>query len=84
MVEFRQLNLAGPWPAVAAADVVLLRNVLIYFDVETKKAILERTRQTLRPAGYLFLGGAETTLNLSTAFERVEFPRSGCYRLRAH
>lgn len=82
MVEFKQLNLIEPWPALPAPDIVLLRNVLIYFDVETKRVILGRVRRLLRPDGYLFLGGAETTLNLDDSFERVPFDRAGCYRLR--
>ena len=80
MVEFRRINLAEGWPALPALDVILLRNVLIYFDVPTKKAILNRVRQVLRPDGFLFLGGAETTLNLDDAFERVPLDRAGCYR----
>ena len=64
-------------------DVVFLRNVLIYFDVETKRNILAGVRQVLPPWGYLFLGGAETTINLGAAFERVQFDKAGCYRLKA-
>jgi chemotaxis protein methyltransferase CheR len=45
--------------------------VLIYFDIPTKKAILARARQVLAPDGYLFLGGAETTLNVDERFERL-------------
>jgi chemotaxis protein methyltransferase CheR len=82
MVEFQQMNLIAPWPALPQMDVVFLRNVLIYFDVEIKRQILARVRRLLRPDGFLFLGGAETTLNLDDAFERVPFERSGCYRLR--
>lgn len=82
MIEFRQLNLIEPWPAMPSPDIVMLRNVLIYFDVDTKKAILGKVRRLLRPDGYLFLGGAETTMNLDDAFERVAFDRSGYYRLR--
>ncbi len=82
MVDFRQLNLIEPWPALPFLDVIFLRNVLIYFDVSTKKDILAKVRQVLRPDGYLFLGGAETTLNLDDAFERVDFERAGCYRLK--
>ena len=82
-VEFRQINLVGTWPALPMLDVVLLRNVLIYFDVAVKKQILARLRQVLRPNGYLFLGGAETTLYLDDAFERVPVGKTSCYRLRA-
>jgi chemotaxis protein methyltransferase CheR len=82
MVEFRQLNLIEAWPALPAMDIVLLRNVLIYFDVQTKRDILTKLHQVLRPEGYLFLGGAETTLHLDDTFERVDFERAGCYRLK--
>ena len=82
MVEYRPLNLIESWPAMPSPDIAVLRNVLIYFDVETKKVILGKIRRLLRPDGYLFLGGAETTMNLDDAFERVPFDRSGCYRLR--
>jgi len=60
----------------------MMRNVLIYFDVEMKKNILGRIRKLLRPDGYLFLGAAETTLNLDENFERMPFKQSGCYRLK--
>lgn len=81
MVDFRPLNLAGPWPAMPAFDLVFLRNVMIYFEVETKKAVLRRVARVLRPDGYLVLGGAETTLNLDDSFERVETLQSGYFRL---
>jgi chemotaxis protein methyltransferase CheR len=83
LVEFRWLNLAEPAePALPRFDVVLLRNVLIYFDQETKQRVLARVRRVLRPDGYLFLGGAETTLNVDDAFEPVQYDRATCYRLR--
>jgi chemotaxis protein methyltransferase CheR len=81
-IDFREINLANPWPNMPRMDIVMMRNVLIYFDVETKKNILGKVRQLLKPDGYLFLGAAETTLNLDEAFERVQFAQSGCYRLR--
>ena len=68
MVEFRQLNLSGEWNGLAPADVVFLRNVLIYFDTPTKTRILQRVHSQLRSHGVLILGGSETTLNLSTEF----------------
>ena len=82
MVDYRQLNLAVPFPPMAQYDVVFCRNVLIYFDMPTKKAILERIRRVLKPDGYLFLGGAETTLNLDENFARVQVDRATCYQLR--
>jgi chemotaxis protein methyltransferase CheR len=63
-------------------DLVLLRNVMIYFDVETKKDILGRVARLLRPDGYLLLGGAETTINLDDSYRRVEPIKSGYYQLQ--
>ncbi|HEY3356727.1 MAG TPA: protein-glutamate O-methyltransferase CheR [Polyangia bacterium] len=63
LVELRQLNLADPLPLLPTCDVILLRNVLIYFDLATKTAVLERVLRYLKPDGYLFLGGAEATVS---------------------
>jgi chemotaxis protein methyltransferase CheR len=82
MIEFRELNLAGPWSAMPGADLVLLRNVLIYFDVETKRKILGKVRKLLRPGGFLMLGTAETTMNLDDGFELVRSDGTTYYRLR--
>lgn len=82
MVSFRQLNLDGPLSSVPPMDVVLLRNVLIYFNTAAKRALLKRVADVLRPGGYLFLGGAETTYGLDDSYERVELGRSICYRLK--
>jgi chemotaxis protein methyltransferase CheR len=83
MIDFREMNLATPWPSVAQMDVIFLRNVLIYFDTDTKKKILGNVRRILRPDGCLFLGAAETTLNLDETFERVRLDKvGGCYRAR--
>lgn len=83
MVDFRQLNLAQSWPLFPAMDVIFMRNVLIYFDIETKKAILARLRKTLKPDGCLFLGGAETTLNLDDSFKRVQIEKTAYYQIGA-
>ena len=81
MVTFRQLNLARPFHGVPAMDIVFLRNVLIYFDVRTKTEVLLRVAQVLRPGGYLFLGGSETTYGLNESFERVHAGKTLFYRL---
>jgi chemotaxis protein methyltransferase CheR len=80
-VDFREINLARPWPSLPRMDLVLIRNVMIYFDVETKKSILERVARLLQPDGYLLLGGAESTINLNDSYRRVEPFKSGFYQL---
>ncbi len=81
-LEFRKINLVQQWPSLPPMDIVLMRNVLIYLDVDTKKAILAKLRQLLKPDGYLFLGSTETTINLDPSFEQVQIDRTVCYRLR--
>ncbi len=82
MVEFQSSNLIGAWPTLPALDVVLMRNVLIYFDVDIKKTLLSKVRHVLKPDGYLFLGSSETTLNLDPAFEPIMIGKSLCYQQR--
>jgi chemotaxis protein methyltransferase CheR len=80
MVEFSTANLAGDWPSMPPVDVIFMRNVLIYFDVETKRKILTKARRILRSDGYLFLGTAETTLNLDDNFDRIQSEKAWCYK----
>jgi chemotaxis protein methyltransferase CheR len=68
-VEFRELNLAGNWPALPQADLILLRNVLGYFDVATKQQILAKVRNQLRPGGVVMLGAGETPISLDDKYE---------------
>ena len=75
-VEFRQINLTGVWPAMPPCDIVFLRNVMIYFDVPMRAAILAKMRGAVRSDGALFLGGAETMLGVTDTWERLE--GSGC------
>lgn len=81
--EFRQMNLFKPWPILPMFDVVFIRNVMIYFDVETKRSILRRIRQVLHPHGTLFLGASETTLNIDPAWTPVTLGRSTVYQAQA-
>ncbi len=82
MVRFRGGNLARPWPLAPPVDLLMLRNVLIYFAVPTKHEILERAHRALAPDGVLFLGGTETTLGVHDGFERVAAGRTTYYRRR--
>ena len=74
MLDCRVMNLAGSWGAIARPDVVFLRNVLIYFSVETKRDILNRLLQHIPADGALFLGAAESTLGIHDGYERVAPP----------
>ena len=79
MVRWAKLNLMVSWPALGQFDVVLCRNVLIYFDMETKRDILSRIRRHVRPEGYLILGSSETTLNIDDQFIRRRVGRGIMY-----
>ena len=81
LLDVRTFNLNESWRQIPPMDVIFMRNVLIYFDVATKQAILHKLRQVLRPGGYLFLGTAETTLNLDDCFLPVQFDKTFCYQV---
>ncbi len=80
MVVFQEINFAGPWPRLPPMDVIFLRNVLIYFDAETRRDILRRAHRLLNPNGYLFLGGSETTAGADDKFERLPDERSAVFQ----
>jgi chemotaxis protein methyltransferase CheR len=80
--KFSKLNLIESWPTMPAFDVVMLRNVLIYFSCDTKKAILRKIRQVMAPRGVLFLGAAETTTGLDSSFEREQAGQCVYYRVK--
>ncbi|HEV7962141.1 MAG TPA: protein-glutamate O-methyltransferase CheR [Actinoplanes sp.] len=81
-VSFKLMNLTAPLPAMPPFDVIFLRNVLIYFDVATKKSVLQNVARLLRPDGWLFLGAAETTIGIDDNYERVAAGRTSAYRVR--
>jgi chemotaxis protein methyltransferase CheR len=71
MVQYRQHNLLAEFSIFGRFDVVFCRNVLIYFDQETKSSVLNRIAKQLDPDGYLVLGAAETVVGLSDAFKPI-------------
>ncbi len=71
MVNYREYNLLDELTMLGRFDVIFCRNVLIYFDQETKSTVLGRVSSILEEDGYLFLGGAETVLGVSSAFAPV-------------
>jgi chemotaxis protein methyltransferase CheR len=80
MIKFEQMNLARPFPAIGPFDVIFLRNVLIYFSIETRREILRRVRQVCHPNGYLILGSAETTLGVDEKWTRTQIGTTSVYR----
>lgn len=80
--NFRVLNLFGSWQDIESCDIIFLRNVLIYFDVDKKREILTRIRTKLKPDGFLLLGSAETTLTLDDAFVRFPYGAISYYQLK--
>jgi chemotaxis protein methyltransferase CheR len=69
MVQFRSLNLLNDFSALGTFDVVFCRNVLIYFDQDSKVAVLNRIARQVCDDGYLVLGAAETVIGLTDAFK---------------
>lgn len=72
-VRFKQLNLMKPMPPkIGKFDVIFLRNVLIYFDNETKKQVVERIISALKPGGYFFISHSETLSRITDKLEMVQ------------
>jgi chemotaxis protein methyltransferase CheR len=80
MVRFLQVNLIESWPPLPMVDIVFLRNVLIYFTPDTKRLILRKMARQMAGDGALFLGGAETTLNIDSRWERINHGKTATYR----
>jgi chemotaxis protein methyltransferase CheR len=70
-VRFEPLNLNEPLPQLGSFDVIFLRNVMIYFDDETKRQVVQRLTATLKPGGYFLIGHSETLNGLCGNLEQV-------------
>ncbi|MDH3476600.1 MAG: protein-glutamate O-methyltransferase CheR [Rhodospirillales bacterium] len=81
MVAFKTFNLLDDPSPLGRFDVVFCRNVLIYFDQQTKGQVLGRIAKRLPPDGFLYLGGAETVLGISDDFQLIPGQR-GVYGLK--
>ena len=80
MVQFRQLNLLQDFSHLGTFDVIFCRNVLIYFDQDTKAVIFERMAKVLEVDGTLLLGAAESVVGITDAFRPIA-DRRGLYQL---
>lgn len=81
-VDFIHLNLLdnSKIALLRTMDVILCRNVIIYFDIDTKCRVIRTFYEMLRPGGHLFLGHSESLINLSTSFELRHLRRDLVYR----
>lgn len=77
---FRQINLNETLPDIGPFDIVFLRNVMIYFDAQTKREVVARVIGRMRPGGWLFVSHSETLNGVSEALEML---RPSIYRLRS-
>lgn len=82
MIQYRHLNLAKEWDNLPVFDVIFLRNVLIYFEDDTKKTILDQATRHIADDGWLALGGAESTRRVQNNFVHTLFSRSVWYQTR--
>ncbi|MDA7948708.1 MAG: protein-glutamate O-methyltransferase CheR [Hyphomicrobiaceae bacterium] len=80
MVDYKHFNLLDDYSSLGMFDIIFCRNVLIYFDPETKQDMLARMAKRLQPDGYLVLGAAETVIGISSEFKPVADAR-GLYEL---
>lgn len=79
LIQFNQLNLMNPWPMRGMFDAIFCRNVIIYFDMQTKTQLLNRFAELLNPGAHLFLGHSESlprgvnqfTLKGKTIYQKV-------------
>ena len=79
MVTFSQHNLLHTPPAGGPFDIIFLRNVLIYFDIQTRGEVLRSVRRALLPSGFLLLGAVEATFGIDDSWETVSVGRGSVY-----
>ena len=76
-IQFKNQNLMEPENIRKKYDLILCRNVMIYFDTDSKKTVIKRLESSLKPGGYLIVGLAEV---LPREFTTLEFKGAAVYR----
>lgn len=73
MIVFKRLNLSEtPFPMQGPMDVIFCRNVMIYFDYNTRRRLINEIYRLLKPNGYLFVGHAESLIGLTNGFKTIK------------
>jgi len=83
MLELKELNLIQTWPTLPTMDLVLMRNVLLYFTPEVSREVLRRASEVIREDGCLLLGSSECAQPTDTAFEARQVGRTLVHYPRA-
>jgi chemotaxis protein methyltransferase CheR len=83
MIDFRKINLNKTFVGLPKVDIIFIRNVLIYFNGETKKLILDKMMALMKPDSLIIFGQAESPMNFTDRFERYKKVQSSVYQLKA-
>ena len=79
-IMFKELNLVADWPFMPQMDIVFLRNVLIYFDDESRRPVVDGFYRSLHRGGFIFLGHAESVGRITNAFSLNRYGTHLVYR----
>ncbi|PID61469.1 MAG: chemotaxis protein CheR [Gammaproteobacteria bacterium] len=71
LISFRRLNLMDPWPMRGSFDLIMCRNVVIYFDKQTQSSLFERFANQSPPDGHLIIGHSENLHSLSDRYSLI-------------
>jgi len=71
-IKFKQINLNETLPETGEFDLIVIRNVMIYFNAETRQRVIERIIQRLKPGGYLFIGHSESLNGITDRVKSVK------------
>ncbi len=82
LANFRRLNLLEPFGFMGKFDIILCRNVAIYFDMEDRKSLFNRLADQLNPKGALIIGATESLFGVSDRYERKNYMNSVFYQLK--
>lgn len=82
LVNFQPFNLMNSFAELGRFDLIMLRNVAIYFSAEFKKELFKKIAQSLNPGGYLLIGASESLIGYSDDFERMEACGGAYYQLK--
>jgi chemotaxis protein methyltransferase CheR len=83
LVQFRKMNLLAPWVGIGKYDIILCRNVAIYFSREDRQRLFDQIADHLNPGGALMIGSTESLLGISKRFERLQYHNSVFYRVKS-